>query len=249
MSRRYGTAVLLLTAVAALLTAAAACSDDEETTPTATPRGTATPGGAATNTPAVTATNTPPLYWEFLGGADEVAIDRNNPFNAEVSVRIAAKLGGNSPTGPGIRQRNIALKKREKCTLSLYARGSGGVIVAFQDGNATVFTKTITGLTERWKEFKVEFTASRTVDAATLTISSTPSGIVNVDQISLFSASALKIGGYRPDLFKAVADLHPASIRWPGGSYVGSYVWTNAIGPRERRRPHPIYQWNDRDTY
>ena len=51
MSRRYGTAVLLLTAVAALLTAAAACSDEEETTPTATPRGTATPGGAATNTP------------------------------------------------------------------------------------------------------------------------------------------------------------------------------------------------------
>jgi len=60
MSRRYGTAVLLLTAVAALLTAAAACSDDEETTPTATPRGTATPGGAATNTPAARQYATPP---------------------------------------------------------------------------------------------------------------------------------------------------------------------------------------------
>ena len=60
MSRRYGTAVLLLTAVAALLTAAAACGDEEETTPTATPRGTATPGGAATNTPAARQYATPP---------------------------------------------------------------------------------------------------------------------------------------------------------------------------------------------
>ena len=60
MSRRYGTAVLLLTAVAALLTAAAACSDDEETTPTATPRGTATPGSAATTGPAAGQFATPP---------------------------------------------------------------------------------------------------------------------------------------------------------------------------------------------
>ena len=60
MSRRYGTAVLLLTAVAALLTAAAACSDEEETTPTATPRGTATPGSAATTGPAADQYATPP---------------------------------------------------------------------------------------------------------------------------------------------------------------------------------------------
>jgi len=59
MSRRYGTAVLLLTAVAALLTAAA-CGDEEETTPTTTPRGAATPAGAATNTPAARQYATPP---------------------------------------------------------------------------------------------------------------------------------------------------------------------------------------------
>jgi peptidylprolyl isomerase len=60
MSRRYGTAVLLITAVAALLTAAAACSNDEETAPTATPRGTTSPGGAATNTPTARQYATPP---------------------------------------------------------------------------------------------------------------------------------------------------------------------------------------------
>lgn len=60
MTRRYGTAVLLLTTVAALLTVAAACGDEEETAPTATPRGTATPGAAATTGPAAGLYATPP---------------------------------------------------------------------------------------------------------------------------------------------------------------------------------------------
>jgi len=199
--------------------------------------------------PGAAPTATPPRNWEFVGAADEVSMDRDNPLNAEVSVRIAAKAGSDSATGPGIRQRNIALKQGEKYTLSLYARGSGSVIATFYDGDAPVFTKTFTGLTAQWQKFTVEFTAPRTVDAASLTISAPPSGPVNIDQISLFSASALATGGYRPDLLKAVADLQPASIRWPGGGFANRYIWQNGIGPREKRLPHPIEQWSDRDTY
>ncbi|MDP2897083.1 MAG: carbohydrate binding domain-containing protein, partial [bacterium] len=190
-----------------------------------------------------------PRNWEFVGAADEVSVDRDNPFNADVSVRIAAKVGGDSATEPGIRQRNIALKQSEKYTLSLYARGSGSVFAAFYDADTPVFTKTFTGLTPQWQKFTVEFTSRRTVDASTLMISSSPSGPVNIDQISLFSTSALATGGYRPDLFKAVADLQPASIRWPGGSFANRYIWQNGIGPRDKRLPHPIDQWSDRDTY
>jgi alpha-L-arabinofuranosidase/lysophospholipase L1-like esterase len=192
---------------------------------------------------------TTPQNWEFIGDANEVSADRDNPFNADVSVRIAAKLGSDSATGPGIRQGNIALKQGETYTLSLYARGSSSVMVTFHDGDALVFTKTFTGLTAQWRKFTVEFTSPRTVNAASLTISSPPSGPVNIDQISLFSASALAIGGYRPDLLKAVADLQPASIRWPGGGFANRYIWQNGIGPHEKRLPHPIEQWGDRDTY
>ena len=192
---------------------------------------------------------TTPRNWEFVGAADEVSADRDNPFNADVSVRIAAKVGGDSTTGPGIRQRDIALQQGETYTLSLYARGSGSVIVTFHDGDVPVFTKTVAGLTAQWQKFTVEFTSPQTVDAASLTVSSPPSGPVNIDQISLFSASALATGGYRPDLFKAVADLQPASIRWPGGGFANRYIWQNGIGPREKRLPHPIEQWGDRDTY
>ncbi|MBN1559480.1 carbohydrate binding domain-containing protein [candidate division KSB1 bacterium] len=190
-----------------------------------------------------------PQHWEFIGDSSEVAIDRDNPFNAEVSVRIAPKGGGDSTTGPGIRQQNIALEQGEKYTLSLYARGSGSVVVTFTDKDTPVFSQTFTGLTAQWQKFTVEFTVSSTVDASTLMISSSISGSVNVDQISLFSASALATGGYLPDLFKAVADLQPASIRWPGGSFANHYIWQNGIGPRDKRLPHPIDQWGDRDTY
>ncbi|MBN1123945.1 MAG: carbohydrate binding domain-containing protein [Sedimentisphaerales bacterium] len=190
-----------------------------------------------------------PRNWEIVGEDNEVLIDRDNPFNADVSVRIAAKAGGDSSIKPGICQRNIALKQGETYTLSLYARGSGGVVAAFFNGDVPVFTKNFMGLTDQWQKFTVDFTSPSTVDASMLMISSSTSEPVNIDQISLFSASALATGGYRPDLFKAVADLQPASIRWPGGSFANRYIWQNGIGPREKRFPHPIDQWGDRDTY
>ena len=196
-----------------------------------------------------TSSTTKPRNWEFIGDSSDVSIDRDNPFNAEVSVRITAKAGVDSKTEPGIQQRNIALKQGETYTFSLYARGNGNVVVTFHDGEKTVFTKIITGLTAEWQKFIVEFQAPRTVDASSLMISTSASGSVNVDQISLFSASALAAGGYRPDLLKAVANLQPASIRWPGGGFANRYIWKNGIGPHEKRLPHPIQQWGDRDTY
>ncbi len=204
------------------------------------------PGAAAPA--AVAQSANPPRNWEFVGDANEVTIDRDNPFNGEVSVRLTPKVGGASGNGPGIRQRNIALKQGEKYTLSFYARGSGSVIAAFYDGNTPAFSKTYTGLTGQWQKFTVEFTAAKTVDAAALLISCPASGSVNVDQVAMFSASALATGGYRPDLLQAVADLRPASIRWPGGAFVGRYVWQDAVGPREKRKPYPGEIWSDRDT-
>jgi alpha-N-arabinofuranosidase len=194
-----------------------------------------------------TAPATTPRNWEFIGDANEVSMDTNNPLNADVSVHIATMP---ESTAAGIRQQNIALKQGEKYTFALYARGSGSVNVSFQDqeSNEVVFARTITGLTEQWQKFEIEFTSSLTANAATLTISAPSSASVNVDQISLYSASALATGGYRPDLFKAVTDLQPASIRWPGGAFVGRYNWQDAVGPHENRLPYPGEIWSDRDT-
>ena len=60
MTHRHQTVILLLAAAVALMLTAAACGDEEETAPTATPRGTASPGSAATNTPVAGQDATPP---------------------------------------------------------------------------------------------------------------------------------------------------------------------------------------------
>ncbi len=42
-------------------------------------------------------------------------------------------------------------------------------------------------------------------------------------------------GGFRTDLTQAAAALHPAVIRWPGGSFIGDYRWKDGIGPQSKR--------------
>jgi hypothetical protein len=121
-----------------------------------------------------------PRNWEFVGNTRQVSVDRDNPLNAEVSVRIADDDGADATTEPGIRQRDIALRQGETYTLSLYARGNGSVLAAFHDDDTPLFTKTFTGLTDHWQRFSVEFTPSRTVDATTLMITTPPSGVINV---------------------------------------------------------------------
>ena len=152
--------------------------------------------------------------------------------------------------GPGIRQQNIALKQGENYTLSFYARGTGAVLATFQDGDNAGVLQNHDGAHHRLAEVhgRVHRVTQR---GRRLSDDQSPSsaGAVNIDQVSLFSASALATGGYRPDLLKAIADLQPASIRWPGGSFANRYIWQNGIGPRDQRLPHPISQWNDRDTY
>ncbi len=190
---------------------------------------------------------TPPRYWEFVGGSGQAVNDPANPLNAENSVRLES-TSDDAGSLPGVRQRAIALQAGENYTLTLYARGSGTLRFAFTEGNDVVVSRTVSGLTGAWQKFTMEFSASKTVHAADLTLSAGSRSAVNVDQVSLFSAAALANHRLRPDLYKAVADLQPASIRWPGGSFANNYLWRNGIGPYEKRLPHPVEQWNDRDT-
>ena len=41
--------------------------------------------------------------------------------------------------------------------------------------------------------------------------------------------------GFRLDVLKAVKDLHPSIIRWPGGNFSSGYHWLDGVGPREKR--------------
>jgi len=41
--------------------------------------------------------------------------------------------------------------------------------------------------------------------------------------------------GFRLDVLKAVKELQPRIIRWPGGNFSSGYHWLDGVGPREKR--------------
>jgi alpha-L-arabinofuranosidase len=196
--------------------------------------------------PPATVQTAPPMYWEFFGAQGTVKNDTDRALSPDSSVHIESTDAQNIS---GIRQGKIALTKGEKYTLAIYFRGKGKCSIAVNDGGTVFLGQAIPIDFADWTRVPIEFTVNQSADAADLQILLHGAGTVNVDQVSLFSASALATGGYRPDLLKAVTDLQPTTIRWPGGSFANKYIWENGIGPREKRAPHPAEQWNDRDPY
>ena len=53
--------------------------------------------------------------------------------------------------------------------------------------------------------------------------------------------------GNHPDILKAVKELHPTCLRWPGGGYVAQYDWKWGIGPQEKRERWAHWMWMDYD--
>jgi alpha-L-arabinofuranosidase len=207
------------------------------------------PGGPGQTAAPAADPKSAPRSWEFIGDVGAVTNDTVNPFNADSSIRMALGGGPHSGAMPGIMQQHIAIKEGENYTLTFYARGNAKLAVSLTSGVNVLLDSGVSVDNPDWKEYTVEFAGSTEIPDAALQIGLAEAGDVNIDQISLFSAATLANGGYRPDLLKAIQDLQPATIRWPGGSFANLYIWQNAIGPREKRRPHALEQWGDRDTY
>jgi alpha-N-arabinofuranosidase len=49
--------------------------------------------------------------------------------------------------------------------------------------------------------------------------------------------------GFRRDVIDALKPLRMPLIRYPGGNFVSNYLWTDGIGPRDRRPARPDYAW------
>ncbi len=178
----------------------------------------------------------PARHWTVIG-SPEVTLDSEFALNSSKSLNIAA-----SSPGQGIAQANFWVHAGDTLRGSLWMRsgdGLGGVTVRLVDGTKVLAEQTAVQTTRtEWKEFPLALTPSASANSATLQIISTARSTFWIDQVSLMPDSSKATGGYRPDLLKAVTDLKPGSIRWPGGSYVGTnggYRWKGGIGPQSKR--------------
>ena len=170
-------------------------------------------------------------FWNVDGS---VSLVKGDARNSDKFVRI---------DGAGsMEQENFCFNKDEVYQFSFWARGKGSV--TFQGKSFAVDA-------DQWTKYFGEFTVDESNPSASLKIDfkAEDGKSVDFDQASIMPKSwAENYCGFRPDLLKAIKDLKPAVIRWPGGCYASMYRWKSGIGPQDDRRVYPKEMWNDIDV-
>lgn len=187
-------------------------------------------------------------YWGISADNGDVRIENINFKNGEKSVRFEPANGRAS-----IYQGRIYLQEGYDYDGSIWLKpeqGSANVTfrAKYSDGNIVAEIPLKTNGSE-WQEVKYSFSCKKTDTQSTIEIEASGSGSVLVDFISMMRADVRKNGMFRPDLYKALDDLKPSFIRWPGGSFASTYLWKDGIGPKVSRKYHPNEMWGGYSDY
>lgn len=182
-------------------------------------------------------------HWGLFGpGKAQLLSDR--PFNSRFYVQIDA-----ASADTGIRQGGFCIQAGETYVGSLWAKGTAPAVpvVRLTAGGRTVAEARLKAVTEAWAEMPFELRPQVSDVNATLQVAAPARAQVAIDQVSMVPQSWRTAGGFRPDLLKAVAEIRPPIIRWPGGCFASPYRWKDGIGPQARRRVTPRELWDDLD--
>lgn len=200
-------------------------------------------------------------FWEYFTpgfsyGAISVEttapIHPNNPHYAVLDIEHVghyAKYTGQTGVGfknPGFD--GIVVKAGEGYSFSMFARQLSeqpvSLTISLQTPKGKILAEQkIATSSKDWKKYTAELTAFIAYDTASLVILATTEGKLAVDVVSLFPKNTFRnrTNGLRADMAKALADMKPKFIRFPGGCLVhgdglgNMYRWKNTIGPVEQR--------------
>ena len=177
--------------------------------------------------------------WNAFGDATFEMV-KGDAVNMDYSQKITARAKAGVSQGP----QNLI--PGETFVGSIYAKGDGTLSVGLKQGNTFIAEQKLGVPGNAWKKFDISLPAgSRAGDADFAII--VENGTVQVDQVTLSTATGQANGGFRPDILQAVKDLHPTCLRWPGGGYVAQYYWQWGVGPQENRYRWPHWMWMDYD--
>ncbi len=194
-------------------------------------------------------------HWQAIsesGASPELKLVKNDGLNTGRCLQIAPA----DDAWAGISQDRFYVQKGLTYHVQLRLQPRGAVkhkvqIRASDDdavlAEATFDVKYI-GVTEAWPIRDLVLQPSRTDENARLVILAKSPRPWQVDFISMMSSEAKECGGFRPDLLKAVKDLRPPIIRWPGGCFASIYRWKRSIGPQHKRQPFYNRPWGYWDS-
>jgi alpha-L-arabinofuranosidase len=180
--------------------------------------------------------------WKSFGSGEFEMVKGN-----AVSMNYSQKIKAGSEIS-GVSQGPFAIRKGEIYSGSLWAKGDGNseLSISFNSGNKNIVSKLIGKPGPEWKKYGFSLETGQFDGDAGLYIG-VKGGSLQVDQVSMMSETAISIGGFRPDIYKAVEQLHPTNLRWPGGGYAAQYSWKWGVGPQEERIRWPHYMWMNYD--
>ena len=177
--------------------------------------------------------------WKSFGKG-EFKLVKGDAVNMNYSQQITATSAAGLLQGP----QNVVAG--EKYLGYIHAKGEGTLSVAMRNGDKVVASQTLGTPGKEWKKYTFELSTPDYTGDADFAIC-VENGTVQVDEASMTTASGQALGGFRPDIFQTVKELHPTCMRWPGGGYVAQYDWRWGIGPQEQRRRWDHWMWMDYD--
>ena len=192
-----------------------------------------------------------PAYWTTTGTGGFCSFDADDSISGNGATVIHGTA--TDPT-VGLQQLPLNIVKTETYTGRIYLKSpdaaTATVTISGDPATATAltpFVKRIPNIAPTWKAYDFQFTANASDPAVTARVCVSGKGTVKISNFTLFSKTALANGGFRPDILKAIMDIKPTTIRYPGGCFASGYKWQDAIGPHEKRRYYPGVIWNDQD--
>lgn len=107
-----------------------------------------------------------------------------------------------------------------------------------------------------WNDLQVVLHATDADEKAKLVLEFNGKGVVWLDYVSLFPKNTFRNhpNGFRKDIATMLEELHPAFVRWPGGSIVGGitldnrFDWKKTLGD-PASRPGEYLTWGYRSSY
>ena len=180
--------------------------------------------------------------WLTIGNPDNVIMDADRPFVGRHSPKIL--LSGNTPAG--FRQESVPLKAGKSYVgrIALKADEDAQVDVSLVWGPGVTDRQTVTidMLAPDYVTYPLTFTADASTSDGRFEITARGSGSVHVGVVSLMPSD--NIGGFRPEVVSELKSLRSGVYRFPGGNFVSSHEWRDAIGDPDRRPPvyDPVWE-------
>ncbi len=173
-----------------------------------------------------------PLRWEVTGSPSNIRVDRNFGYAGNLSLLIAGKDCGifqesDVLTFAGNTQYNIRLVVHSDSIVPVTLK------IIYPSGDTILFEKQYRTIPGQWTTFTGSFIAENNCEKCRVEISAGNNECIHIGAVSVQRADA--IAGMRKEVVEIFKELHPASLRYPGGCYAEFFRWQDSLLPVDQR--------------